>query len=533
MIDVEENVSCDQAVEWGIALIDEAVLPNYQIDLLNRHRSGCSDCDALIGAAIEDAQLLSRFTWDGDEGGYEEDDEEYDQSLDGDDWSESDDYDMSEDPDYDDDEDEEEDDGDEAESAPGSEPGAGSGGRGQGQPGPSMQDDDSDDEEEAEQEAERRLAARASDEDPDADEEEEEEQKAATFSDEERDEMSDEAEAEADAMSDEDLSDLDDTPDGPQAEACLSEAVNNETPVSDADRKQAQEVVLADQDNVKTEFGSVQVLNWNEGLASRPVMSIPSASSAAATIRAAIIRSRGGHSEVSHGHNRGKLDGSALHKIARLDTHLFERKSAPSPRKMLVWVMVDCSGSMGGTPMRDAATVAKALAEASTGAPSVRLEVMGWSSPFTNDYYKTRTRQGYERASNTVMWSQANAGVCRLWRTGQPTNRIQNLTKLLMGGTPDSAVMGWAVEAMRREIRADETGMIIFCSDGAGDGDMPRAVEHGRKLGVLVKSVAIGDYVSKDWQEKVFGPGNYVEWRGSIMATAKPIASMILKEVRG
>lgn len=546
---------CDEIVEWGISIIDDDSVPYYRIDAVNKHRQECRSCDTLIQAAIDDAGLLSSFRWDdGQGGGYMPDDDEYDQSLDGedDDGYEEDDYQLpdrrpSEDEDEQDDEEDEDlllDGEDEADDEDDDEPGSsgpGSAGRGdededrhrkptrQGLAEQSHDDAERDDEEDAEADAQRKIAARSRQDEDD----EEEEERAPVFSDEEREEMDAEAEAEADDLSDDDLADLDSQKqdDDDAVFDCVTDGIDAQNRTTESERRQAQEQVLADQDNETNVFGTIQVLRWSEGLASGMGMQVPSTSSAAATIRAAIVRSRGGHAEVSRGHRRGKLDGSALHKIARLDTRLFERKSAPSPRKLLVWVMVDCSGSMGGWPLQQAATVAKALAEAADGAPSVRLEVMGWSSPFTNDYAKAYTKTGRKRSDNTTMWSSANAGVVRLWKTGQPTARIKNLTRLTLGGTPDAVALQWAVEQMQKEVGPDETGMIIMASDGAGMGSLPEAVKNGRKAGLLVKSVAVGQMVSAQWQERVFGKDGYVEWRGSILATAKPIASMILKEV--
>jgi hypothetical protein len=237
----------------------------------------------------------------------------------------------------------------------------------------------------------------------------------------------------------------------------------------------------------------------------------PSASATASRyIRNAILRSRGGHTDIDSYKQRGRLDQRGMARIAHGDSRVFEQRKAPSPAKCLVWVMVDASGSMGGRPLMRAAQVAHAMADATNGTPTVRMEVYAWSSPF--------------RRSSAD--SSGGAGVARAWRTGQDPKDILRMAGLRTGGTPDATTMRWATKAIRHEVRPEETPVIIFISDGAGEGGMNEAIAEARRKGIKVFGVSFGE--SND-QEKRYGRGNWVPFAGSIIQTARPLADLFAR----
>lgn len=335
------------------------------------------------------------------------------------------------------------------------------------------------------------------------------------------------AEAVADSMSDQDLADVDSdaqADDGVFPE-CVADGVeevaeaNGASAGKDAHRR-AERAVRAQDGIESTQYGKVAVYKTTRGFRLHkgqngdPMVS----ATAAAAIRNAIMRSRTGHTGVARHQARGRLDSRGLHRIAMADHRLFKRTSAPDPGRFLVWVMVDVSGSMSGSPIADAATVARALADASSGTPTVRLAVWGWSDPFL-----------YEQAR----YGGASAGVAKVWETGQPVNNVFKLTELSMGGTPDSAVLEWSWRSIQREAHSTEQPVVIMCSDGWGDRSLPVVIERATKHGVAVKSVALGDYVHEADQLERFGKGNYVPWRGSIEETARPLATMIARMAAG
>jgi hypothetical protein len=240
----------------------------------------------------------------------------------------------------------------------------------------------------------------------------------------------------------------------------------------------------------------------------------PQSAAAAALIRNALMRSRSGHSGIEKGMSRGRCDNGSLYRIAHNHPRLFHRRHAPDPGRYLVWLMVDRSGSMEGQPTQDVIAMTKALASASKHTPSMRMAVFGWTTP--NMSYGS-----YNVAK------LADAGAYRVWESGQSVDEIDNLRKIRAGGTPDSMVFEWASRAAQHEATPGEVPVVVMLSDGQGYGDLDEKVAAARRRGVRVISVAIGEYVTEDYQRTVYGRGEYVTWRGDIVSTARPLAEML------
>jgi hypothetical protein len=226
----------------------------------------------------------------------------------------------------------------------------------------------------------------------------------------------------------------------------------------------------------------------------------------------AILRSRTGHTAVDSHRKSGRLDGHGLVRTGYGDTRVFEKRTAPSPGKFDIWVMIDCSGSMS-TTILEAAQVAHSMVAATRGTPTVRMTVWGWTDPF--------------RPSN------AHAGVVKVWETGMSPEAVYDLTAVRMGGTPDAIIMAWAGKAILRDVRADEKPVIIFVSDGCGYGEMTERVTEARRAGVDVKSVSFGVGFSPAAQLERFGRGNVVPFAGTITATARGLGALFAKIVSG
>lgn len=341
---------------------------------------------------------------------------------------------------------------------------------------------------------------------------------------EERERMRASAERAADHMSDEDLGSLDEaaTADDGLMPECAADgidkaAASNGVQNTDQIQKDTEEIVRNSegvQDAGKR--GKVAVYRSTRGLTNKrnaQGVALEPSNAAAAVIRNAILRSRTGHTEIELHQARGRLDSKGLWRIAERDPNLFKRRHAPSPAEYLIWVMVDVSGSMSGYPVAQLAQVARALAEATSGTPNVRMAIWAWSDPFL-------ASQRYHSA--------ARAGVCKVWETGMATSEVQKMTELSQGGTPDSTVLAWAWRNILNEKRGDELPVIIFGSDGQGDvSGMKDEVLSARKHQVLVRSLAIGGYLRPAYQEAVFGRGNFTPWAGSVFNTARPLANVV------
>jgi hypothetical protein len=336
------------------------------------------------------------------------------------------------------------------------------------------------------------------------------------------DDSDDEPDFDPSSMTDEELGGQD----SPASEMpeCVADAVEDTAAENGAihgDKvdKEASELVrrAADMDDDGL-GGKIDVCRSTRGLTNNNPRStrLQVSDAATAAIRNAFMRSRSGHTGVEAHQSRGRLDSKGIHRVVMSDVRLFKRRHAPDPGKFLVWVMVDVSGSMDGTPIMDAAAVSRALADAIGNVSNVRAAIWAWSSPF--------------RRENNYM---ASAGAAKVWESGQPTDQVYDMMKLRMGGTPDSSVMSWAWRSILKELQTDETPVILMCSDGQGYGNLTEKIDAARRHGVIVKSVAIGYEMRIETQVATYGTNNYIEWQGSLLATARPLATMLGKIAGG
>lgn len=228
-------------------------------------------------------------------------------------------------------------------------------------------------------------------------------------------------------------------------------------------------------------------------------------------VRDALMRERTSRKEITHFQKRGHLDGAALHRVPMNDLRCFQRRRNPSPQNRLVWMLIDCSSSMGAS-VAEAASVAMAFAEASQHVRAVRFQVWAWT--------------------DGLVPGRTGASAVRFWSDGEPISKIKELADVSQQGTPDAPVMGWARKAILRELRVGEKGMILMCSDGAGYGGvMTNEIDEGRSAGLDIKGIALGSGMREHQLAKLYGPAGYVAWQGTIEATAKPLAKLLARSL--
>ena len=294
----------------------------------------------------------------------------------------------------------------------------------------------------------------------------------------------------------------------------VSDAANHGT--SNARSQEAQNIL----DDVRTgeivDGQLIQRINVRQANSSgRKVYARPTGAAAAA-IRMAFMRGRGGHTDITKGTKRGRCDNSSLWRVANNDPRMFHRRSAPSPRSWLVWIMIDWSSSMNGS-QEEIMAVARAFAAAARTESSMRLAVKLWTTPQPGSY------------THAGIGSYAHAGIVDVWQTGESMTRLDEVNRVAMGGTPDATTMKWARRAIAREVRGDESPMIVMVSDGAGFvTQLQKEVAQARKDGIEVISVAAG-FVNPQTQETVYGPKQYVPWLGSITKTASVLARLLVR----
>lgn len=217
---------------------------------------------------------------------------------------------------------------------------------------------------------------------------------------------------------------------------------------------------------------------------------------ASGIMRALFMRMRGGNQGRVGSKRSGRLDDRHVYRLAdRKDDRVFTRRGAAKTQPLRVYLMVDISGSMGGEPVKQVRDVSKALIEASIGADNLTLEVYGW-----HDY------------------------VIPVWKRGQSPDDVMLLSTT--GGTNDVGSLRFAIERMAREKRTEEHGLIIMMSDGMGHGveQMKVQVEAARRMGMSVYGISMDKHLN---QAPIYGERGFVEWQGSVAATALPLAEII------
>lgn len=275
-------------------------------------------------------------------------------------------------------------------------------------------------------------------------------------------------------------------------------------------QRDADAIIEAEGDREQADFGAtVDVAKSLRGLTTGAM--VQRSDMAARYIRNALLQSRTGTDEVESHHKQGRLDGRGLVRIGHGDSRVFEQRRAESTGRYLIWVMLDCSGSMRST-IHEEAAVGHSLAVASTAVQSMRMAVWGWSDMI-------------RPARNT------DATVVKAWETGEDPSQILTLPGVPLGNTPDATSLDWARRAILKEARGDEQPVIIMVSDGEGEARMEESVERARRAGVIVRGVSFGGGMSAEALQSRYGRGNYVAWAGSIVATARPLAAMIAKLV--
>lgn len=264
--------------------------------------------------------------------------------------------------------------------------------------------------------------------------------------------------------------------------------------------------------------GVVDVNRSLRGITGGLPRAVPSAI-AAKYVRNAIMQSRTGHTDHAPFKRHGRLDQRGLARVARGDFRVFEKRTAPSVGRYNIWVMVDASDSMtwgdqwSPKALQHAASVAHAMAVASKTIPTVRMSLWAWSDAFRPGGF-------------------ADAGAALAWKTGMNTDQALRLSTVKTGGTPDATIMGWAARAIKKDTEGEETPVIIFISDGAGDARMNERVAEARRAGVEVYGVSFAGGMQQT-DEARFGKGNVVPWMGSIEETARPLAKLFARITGG
>lgn len=203
---------------------------------------------------------------------------------------------------------------------------------------------------------------------------------------------------------------------------------------------------------------------------------------------------------------RGGLDGSRVHALAAgTSDRIFQRVTVGRTRKIHVSLVIDCSGSMSGIKITNAAIASMAMSKALDGMPGVTYDVVGFTT--REDTYKCYLGTS-ERTEKLTHWVFKNKGE----KSIEGLRRLTTNTGVGLCNNCDGESIRWAARRIMNE-PVDRRIMIVF-SDGApafhlytegpgnlhaslksiGFQDMREAVAACERAGIETIGVGIGGY---------------------------------------
>lgn len=233
----------------------------------------------------------------------------------------------------------------------------------------------------------------------------------------------------------------------------------------------------------------------------------------------------------SHGHKSGRLHSANLSRLAVGDSRVFSRKHESNSKDVAIELVVDCSGSMGGSKIHTACQAAYALSSVLERL-NIKNEVIG----FTTKDIGGAQKEMYEQQSKTGIRFSRAEGIYMPILKGYDERLTANV-KERFGWLPHTNILrsnvdGESVENAARRLmaRREESKILIVLSDGfpaaAGSrGDLERHLKEVVKnvSAAGVKVVGIG--IESD-AVKTFYPKNIV------LHSVEELPAAVIKELR-
>ena len=230
----------------------------------------------------------------------------------------------------------------------------------------------------------------------------------------------------------------------------------------------------------------------------------------------------------SHGHRSGRLHAANLSRLAVGDARVFSRKHESTSKDVAVELVVDCSGSMGGSKIHTACQAAYALSSV-LDRLQIKNEVIGFTTKdIGNAYYDI----GKVSSDTGVRFSRMEGLYMPILKGYDERIQSSNV-KERFGWLPNTNILrsnvdGECVEiAARRLMARKEAGKImIVLSDGypaaAGSrGDLEqhlkRTVEDIGRSGVKVVGIGIESDAVKKFYPKSIVLNNVTQLPGAVI----------------
>jgi len=187
-------------------------------------------------------------------------------------------------------------------------------------------------------------------------------------------------------------------------------------------------------------------------------------------MRESFLSTRFSHESYSTGYTRGRLRTRDACKAPAGVANLFSQRSDASVTRARLTIMLDYSGSMSGSLMKQSDTFFRSLADATTHIGAIRISA----------------------------WTYESNDLAALWESNEGEHVLEErLTKRYAGGgTGTAACLGMLVDEVERTALPGERQVILSVTDGApneGSAAVRTVVEDAREAGISVLGVNIGN----------------------------------------
>lgn len=223
-------------------------------------------------------------------------------------------------------------------------------------------------------------------------------------------------------------------------------------------------------------------------------------------IAGVISQQRRGRSAPDLGMRSGRIDKRRLAR-AKSDPRIFTQRTAPSPERLRVVVILDLSGSMMGYRVNAAVQTAWDFVLAAQSLPQVTMEVWGHGTAYVEP--------GEELAEGAESVREGNYVVgYELYREGMDARNFHRQFKnIRLCGNEDGFALQQIGQDVMRRASKDERVLIVMVSDGypiyremKGGFRHTRDVVKGlRRKGAAVVSVSIAQDLRGSQQAEMYG----------------------------
>jgi hypothetical protein len=204
----------------------------------------------------------------------------------------------------------------------------------------------------------------------------------------------------------------------------------------------------------------------------------------------------------SRGLSVGDIDEGNLHKVGFDPEFIYERKDIPKQMEHQVGILLDQSGSMGGTKMKEARNVVITLMEGLRSYKSISQIIYGHTGQENDETECTLIPYKDGEIDNTLHLIDAPA-------------RLQNIDGL--------AIKYVADQMLKKQVDGKRIMLVISDGSPAGYGyggasgcaHTLRACNAARRKGIVVFGIGICNAFSPETGKAIYGAGNFVVIRNT------------------